>query len=162
MPDVPRHHAPGTAMRSSGSVADHAVNVVAAQLLAAVQEAELDQKGQADNLAAQLLDQVDSGAHGAARRQQVVYQQDALTRADGVAVYLEDGAAVLQVVFDVDLVGGEFAVFAHRGEAQAQITGDRGAEDEAARLQPHHDIDLAVTERRGHGLYRFSQTLRIA
>src|SRR5687767_7104947 len=80
----------------TNSILDQRENVVAFELLAAVQELELDHEGKADHLAAQLLDKVDLGPGGAAGREQVVVDEHAGTALDRVGVELERVEPILQ------------------------------------------------------------------
>ena len=63
---------------------------------------------------------------------------------DGVAVHLERGRAVLEVVLDADHVGRQLAKLAHGHEANTELVRDRRAEDEAARLHADDDVDVAL------------------
>ena len=69
-------------------VVQQAEDVVVGEAIAALQEVELDGKGHAGDLSAQLLDQLDGGLHGASGGQQVVYQHHTLAGGDGVKMNL--------------------------------------------------------------------------
>src|SRR4051794_874769 len=103
-----RRSAPGrySSGRKAGSfpilVADQADDVIAVQPPAALEEVQLHQEHGGGDGPAQLLDQLDGGAHGAAGGQQVVHHQHTLTGADGVHVQLERSGAIFQVVLDGD------------------------------------------------------------
>ena len=78
----------------------------------------------------------------AAGGDQVVDDQDALARPDGVLVDLDDVDAVFQRVLLADGLPRQLALLADRDEAAAQPVGDGAAEDEAARLDAGHRVDL--------------------
>src|SRR4029079_558374 len=80
------------------SVLEQREDVVALQPLAAVQELELDDERQPDDLAAELLDELDRRLRGPARRQHVVVDQDALALDDRVGVHLQRVEAVFERV----------------------------------------------------------------
>ena len=72
-----------------------------------------------------LLDQGRGGGRGAPGGQDVVDDQDALARLDAVAVQLDRGGAVLELVLLGDRLGRELALLADRHEAGAEVVGDR-------------------------------------
>ena len=90
----------------SGLVLEERAHVVALELFAAGEELQLDDEGEADDRPAQLFDEADDGRGRAAGREQVVGDDDAVARADGVAVHLvnygyddeRDGVAVIDSV----------------------------------------------------------------
>src|SRR5215218_669941 len=130
----------------SRSVADEAVELIALDLLAPVQEAELDEGGDADDLAAEPFDQPGGRPGGAAGGEHVVDDQHPLAGDDRVGVELKGGGAVLQrVLLGLHLVG-QLAGLADGHEAGAEVVGDRRGEDEAARLDADHLVDVAAAE----------------
>src|SRR6266540_3328238 len=82
-----------TGTPASGSVPDEAEELIALDLLAPVQEAELDEGGDADHLAAEPLDQPGGGPRGAAGGEHVVHDQHPLAGGDRVGVELDGAAA---------------------------------------------------------------------
>src|SRR5215204_3886086 len=80
---------------SGSSVLDDAGDAASFQAVATLEEAELDQEAQADDLALETLDELDRALDRAARREQVVHDQDLLARLDRVAVDLERVGPVL-------------------------------------------------------------------
>ena len=88
------------------------------QPVATLEEGQLDEEGQADDLALQPLHQVDRAADRAAGRQEVVDDQDLLAGLDRVAVDLERVGAVLEGVLDADRLGRQLAELANRHEAR--------------------------------------------
>src|SRR6476660_10268750 len=71
------------------SETDQGQEVVVPHLVASVEEVELDQTGDATDLAADRLDQRGRGLRGPAGRENIVHHQDALARTDRVLVDLE-------------------------------------------------------------------------
>src|SRR5215217_7541063 len=128
------------------SVPDEAEELVALDPLPAFEELELDQGGDADDLAPQALDQAGRSPGGAAGGEHVVDDQDPLAGDDGVGVQLEGGAAVLErVLLGLDLVG-QLAGLADGHEAGPEVVGDRRGQDEPAGLDPDHLVDVAPAE----------------
>src|SRR4029453_16694611 len=88
----------GRSPRPGPSVPDEAEELIAFDQLSALEELELDQGGDADDLAPQALHQRGRGPGGAAGGEHVVDDQDALPGDDGVGVQLQGGRAVLERV----------------------------------------------------------------
>src|SRR5262245_41978918 len=84
--------------RHHGSVVDERVELVVGELGAAVQEVELDQARDPAHVATAALDEGGGRAGRPARGEDVVDDQDALALVDRVAMELEGGRAVLEVV----------------------------------------------------------------
>src|SRR4029453_6498671 len=120
------------------SVPDEAEELIALDQLPAFEELELDQGGDADDLAPRAPDQAGRGRGGAAGGEQVVDDQDPLAGNDGVGVQLEGGAAVLErVLLGLDLVG-QLAGLADGDEAGPEVVGHRRGQDEAAGFDADH------------------------
>src|SRR5215218_10557532 len=135
--------APGVA---ATSVPDEAEELVALDQLPALEELKLDQGGDADDLAAEALDQPGRGPGGAAGGQHVVDDQDPLAGDDRVGVQLQGGGAVLErVLLGLDLVG-QLARLADGHEAGPEVVGDRRGQDEPAGLDADHLVDVAAAE----------------
>src|SRR5262249_41668513 len=79
-------------------VLDQRQDVVALEPLSAVQERELDDERNADDGAAELLDELDGRFRGPSGREDVVVDKHALARPDRVGVHLELVEAVLERV----------------------------------------------------------------
>src|SRR5919107_3420031 len=136
----------GRSPRPGPSVLDEAVEVIAFNQLSALEELELDQGGDAHDLAAEALDEPGRGPGGAAGGEHVVDDQDPLAGDDGVGVQLEGGGAVLErVLLGLDLVG-QLAGLTDGDEAGPEVVGDRRGEDEPARLDADDLVDVAAAE----------------
>src|SRR5512132_3745290 len=128
------------------SVPDEAEELIALDQLSALEELELDQGGDADDLAAEALHQAGRSPGGAAGGEHVVDDQDPLAGHDGVGVQLQGGGAVLErVLLGLDLVG-QLAGLADGDEAGAEVVGDRRGQDEPAGLDADHLVDVAAAE----------------
>src|SRR5512142_1602549 len=77
-------------------------DVLALELVAALEEVEFDDEAEAADLGVELLGEVDGGVGGTAGGQQVVHDDDALPALDGVLMHLEGVGAVLQRVAVAD------------------------------------------------------------
>jgi hypothetical protein len=133
-------------------VVEQAEDVLFGEAFAAAEEVEFDSEGQAGDYAAELLDQLEGCFHGAAGGEQVVDEQDALAGLDGVEVDFEGVGAVFEVVGDAGDGRGELARLAHGDEAGVEAVGERGAEDESARLDAEDEVDFAFEIVRGEGV----------
>src|ERR1700761_257293 len=80
----------------------------------AFEEVELDRKCDARNLAAQLFDELHGRLHGSTGCQQIVHQQYALARLDGIEMNFQRVAAVFQVVADLGHFRGKLLWLADR------------------------------------------------
>src|SRR5260370_8395988 len=112
---------------------------MALELVASVEERQLDQERDADDPPAQLLDQPERGGHRASRREQVVDGEHALAALDRVLVHRERVTAVLELVLDLDGLAGKLAELAHGHEARAELLRAGAAADQAPPLHtpPH-------------------------
>src|SRR5947209_5721981 len=136
-------------------------HVVASQLLAPRQEFKFDDEDEAGNFAAQTLNQIDDRTRSAARRQQIVGDEDALAADDGVAVNLQNVLSVFEIVRDARHFGRQLLRFAHRHEARAERVGKRGREDKTARLDAEHNINALALEGLRQRVNGQAQTLRV-
>src|SRR6185437_1904722 len=80
-------------------VRDDGVDFASGEPFAPVEEPELDEEGEADDLAPEPLRQLKRGLGGSAGREHVVDDEDLLAGPDGVAVDLEEVGSVLELVF---------------------------------------------------------------
>src|SRR2546425_9619534 len=125
---------------ASSVVDDEGMEREALELVAAVEEGELDQERHADDVAPELLDQPERRGHRAARGEQVIDGEYALPRLDRVLVDGERVAPVLELVLDLDGLARELAELPHGDETRAQLVGERPAKDEPTRLDGDHDV----------------------
>src|SRR5512141_2206394 len=120
--------------------ADVDPGVGGADRLDAFQERELDHGPEADDVAAEELDQVDGAHRGGAGGDEIVDDQDALAPGHGVLVHLEVLDGVLVRGQDRSALAGQLALLADDGQAEAEVPGrGRGGED-AAGLEPGDDL----------------------
>src|SRR5262245_6897915 len=122
-------------------VPDQGLDRIATKSIPALEEPELDQEGGPHHLASQPLHEPQGGRHGAPRGQEIVDHQYRLAGLDGVLVDREDVAPVLELVLLLDGRARQLAPLAHGDKARLELVGQRPAEDEAARLHPHDDLD---------------------
>src|SRR5215210_2893120 len=105
---------------------------VGAELVAAVQVAELYEEDHAGHCAAGVLDELAHGAGRAACGEQVVCNEDAGAFGDRVGVGFQGVGAVLEFVGGRDRLSRELVRFAREDQALLGAVGEGGAEDEAA------------------------------
>src|SRR2546430_3717937 len=125
---------------ASSVVDDEGMERKGPELVATVEEGELDQERHADDVPPELLDQAERRGHRAARGEQVVDGEHALPRLDRVLVDGERVAPVLELVLDLDGLARELAELPYGDETRAQLVGERPAEDEPARLDGDDDV----------------------
>ena len=139
-------------------VMQQAEDVVLTKALAAFQEVELDGKTQPGDHAAQLLHQLHRALHRAAGGEQIVHQHHTLSGRDGVGVDLERVRAVLEVVGNAHHRRGQFSGLSDWNKAGVETIGQRGAEDESARLDAQHQVDFARNVVRGQRIDQLGES----
>jgi len=75
-----------------------AEDIVVGKLFAAFEEVELNGESEAGDVSSELLHELYGRLHRPARRQQVVYQDNVLTRLDRVEVNFERVSPILQII----------------------------------------------------------------
>ena len=111
---------------------------------------QVDDKRCTDDLAAGLTHQLDRRFRGAACRNEIVNDEDALALLDGILVDLDGINAVFKRVVLSNGLARQLTLFADRYETAAKPVGDRAAKYEAARLDTGDRIDMLRTEGPGH------------
>ena len=105
------------------------------QQLAAVQAFQLHHDDDAGDCGTEFFHELSHRLDRAAGREEIVHDQHPLSGFERIFVDLEDGAAVLKVIFDRHGLAGELALLADQNERFAEIVGHRGAEDESSGLR---------------------------
>ena len=141
---------------------DQREDVVALELLAAVQELELDHEREPDHLAAELLDEVDLGLRRAARGEQVVVDEDARS-AGSIASACSSSASkpYSSAYLALTVLHGSLPGLRAATKPQLEPVGERRAEDEAARLGAEDEVRLARLGALRELLDRLVQRLRV-
>src|SRR5947209_4599187 len=131
---VPEGSVAASEIPVNGSETDERVHLGAAELLPAAQSEKLhDEKVRPDRRAL-LANQLAGGGGGASGGQEIVDDGHLLALLHRVDVGLEDARAVLEGVLHALGLVGELPQLADRRDADAEPIGERGAEEEAARL----------------------------
>ena len=117
------------------------MDIMADQLVAALEKIEFDDEGQSGDGSAHPPDELGDGDSGSSGCEHVVDDQDALAGRDGVLVDFEGVSAVFEGIFDALDGGGELLWLADRHEPGADGVGDRGGEEESASLDAEDLID---------------------
>src|SRR2546428_5893947 len=130
----------GAAFPSGTIVSDQREDLAIPEPAPAVEERELDDEAAADHAATAAPHQLDRGGGRAAGGEQVVDDEHAMVATDRVVVDLERVAAVLELVARGIGLERELAGLPHQHDAGAEAVRDRGADDEAARLDAEHQV----------------------
>src|SRR5258708_16380319 len=133
-------------------VVQQAKYVILLEFTATLEEVQFDRESDAYNLSPKLTDQLYRSLHRSTRCQQIVDDQHALTRLYRVQMNLKRICAVFQVVFHLGDRGRKLLRLAHRNEAGVEAVSQGGTEDEAACLDPEHEIDLLADVIGGEGI----------
>ena len=102
------------------------------QLISASKSLKFDKYANADDLAAESLDQIAARDKCSASGDEIIYDQDAMPRLDRICMDLQRVGAVFKFVILGDGVEGQFAGLAYRDKANVHGSGDCGSKDEAA------------------------------
>src|SRR2546430_1605364 len=78
-----------------------------------------------------------------------------------VAMNLQRVLSVFEIIRDRSPLSREFLWLAHGNEARAEMIGQSGSEDEAARFNPDHCVDLCTLELGGEGVDGFAKPFRM-
>src|SRR5260370_32075811 len=134
-------------------VLDQGEDVEAAQLLAAVEESELDGEGGAFDCTPELLDEFGGGGGGATGGEQVIANDHALAGLDGVFVDFERVCAVFQGIGHARGFGGELFGLSNGDETGIEAVGQSGSKNETPRFDPPYDGGVGsvlIVPRAGH------------
>ena len=126
-----------------------------------MQKTELHQEGQLDDFAAAFLDQLGRGFRRASRREKIVYDHDALVFVHPVDVEFQRPLAILEFVFALMALVGELPLFAHNGQADAEIMGQRPAKKEAPRIDGHDLLHAFAAITLGENIDREAKQLAV-
>lgn len=107
-----------------------------------LQTVQLHQHHALHHVTLQLANQLHSRLQRSSGRQQIIDHDHLLSGSDGSRLDFHHIRSVLQLVFQLDALAGQFALFANRRTTTAQIGGNHQAEQEAARLQTDDQIDV--------------------
>ena len=102
---------------------DEREDFLTGQLLPALQEGEVYEKGRSHDLPTEATDQIGGGGDCAAGGQDVVKNEDALAGDDGILVHLNGVCTVFQSILGAYLLPRQLARFAGRDKGRAQLVG---------------------------------------
>ena len=122
-------------------------HVELAQLVGAAEVGQIDDEAGGEHLGAELAQKLHRALRGAAGRDQVVDQDDAVALLHRVLVHLHLVEAVFQRIGDRHPLVRQLALLADRHEAGRDLMRHRAAEDEAARLDAGDLVDLHARPR---------------
>lgn len=114
----------------------------ATELFPSLERCNLEEEQVAHELAAKLLDKLTSSSSRATSCNDVVHDQNLLSWLDGTLLHLEKVLAILLLVCSRDAGPGQLALFADGHKGSVELQGQRGAEQEAARIETDDDVGL--------------------
>src|SRR5262245_46886925 len=117
------------------------------ELLPAFQLDELDEERQAKHLSPELLDKLARGARRTASRQQIVDDQNALSRVHRVVMDFERVGPVLEIVRRPRRFRRQLARLPNERKTCTDAVGDGRPEDKPAALDADDQVDLLLCER---------------
>ncbi len=148
----------GKHARRTGSADDQAAHWDA-QPCAPSKEAEFDEEGGANHLAAEPLDEIDRSDGGAAGGQQVVDDENTHAGANRVGVDFEGRGPILEVVVGANGLVGQVPELARRHEAGAEPVDEPGGEKKAAAF--HRDDAVHGRDVSRHPIERPAEELGV-
>src|SRR5258706_5963332 len=105
---------------------------MAFELFATFEEGQFNQEGDARDMPTQLLYKLHSRRHSATRGQQIIHNQDTLTRTNGIGVHLYDVGAIFEGILNTYCLRWKFAKFTHRHKTTIQQEGQQRTKNKAA------------------------------
>lgn len=123
---------------------DDAEDLVASEFLAAIEEREFDQEGEADDVSLKFFEEAPDSGGSSACCEEVVDDEDAFVGLDIFGVDFEGVEAVFEFVAFLESFVGEFAGFTDRYEADTEAVGKRSAKDKATGFDADDFADLHV------------------
>src|SRR6266545_715199 len=126
-----------------------------------MEEGELHHKGHGVHLRAEKLDELGGGVGGASGGQQVIDDYGIIAALEGVFVNVELARAVLERVLDADMRGGEFAGLADGHERDAEVLGQRRAEEKSPRFDGDNCAQSRVSVLVGEAVNDEAEDLRV-
>ena len=109
-----------------------------------MQKQELNQESHADYLPPQATDEINRGAHRAARGEQVVCQQDPMAGKQGVLVDLKGIGAVLQGIRGALRLIWQLPGLSDQGRPRMKLIGQRGGDNESSCLDANHQVNVPI------------------
>jgi GNAT superfamily N-acetyltransferase len=131
------------------------------EFIAAFEEHQLDQDGDAGHAGAGFLHQLAGRLHGAAGRQQVVNDQDARVLDEAVHMYLQFRVAIFQIVLKGVRAIRELSRLAQRDKGAVQLQGQGCGKQKPARLRGAHRIGRLGLVTAVHQVHGFLKGLGI-
>lgn len=110
---------------------------------AALESFEFDQEGGFDDLGPEFLQEQRGCFSGAAGGEEIVNQQHAAARLDGIDMDSDGVASIFQVVALLVRAVGELAFFADRDKPGAEAQSGGGCEDETTSVDSDHTVNFA-------------------
>jgi GNAT superfamily N-acetyltransferase len=132
------------------------------EFFAAFEKRQLHKEGAARDPTTRFLDQPAARHHGAAGRQQIIYEQHVRAGSHAVDVDLQLGAAVFQVVLERMRAVGELAWFAERDERPFHEQSQRSRKQEPPGFGGGHGIGLPAVVVFVHELDRLAKSFRFS
>ena len=117
------------------------MNRITGKLLSPLEPFQFDQEIEAHDFSPELPDQTDRGFGRPPRRQEIIDDQDTLSRTDRIPVDCQGIRSVLKAVFYFETIGRQLPRLADRDEPGAKPAGQHAAENKSPGLDPHHLID---------------------
>lgn len=108
------------------------------------EESEFGDENISEQLATLLCDEFASRRRGSTRGNDVVDDDDCLSRQDCVCLHLKFIHSILLLERGSRALSGQFPTFAHRHKRGAQPERYHGTEEETARIESDDNIDLLI------------------
>lgn len=137
------------------------MHIVPGELVSSLETFQLNEKVERHDFAAELADQTDRRLGRSTRGQQVINNQYALSRADGIPMDRQGVRSILEAVLHLEAIGRQLPRLSDRDKTRPEPTGQHAAEDKPPGLDSHHLIDPVRLITRGQLVRQLAEGLGI-
>ncbi len=96
---------------------------IASEFFSSFEPLQLNQKIESDDFSSELADQADCRLGRPSRSEEIVYDQDTLSRSDGIPMDRQGVRSIFKTVLHLEAIGRQFARFANRDKPGPQPPG---------------------------------------
>lgn len=116
---------------------------IAGEFFSSFKPLQLNQKIESHDFSSELADQTDCRLGRPSRGQEIVYDQDPLTRSDGIPMDRQGVRPIFKAVLHLEAIGRQFPRLANRHKPGAQPAGQHASEDKSSRLDTYDLVDTS-------------------
>lgn len=114
---------------------------ITSEFFSSLEPLQFDQKIESDDFSSELADQADCRLGRPSRGKEIVYDQDTLSRPDGIPMDRQGIRSIFKAILHLEAISRQFARFANRHKPGAQPTGQHASKDKSSRLDTYDLIN---------------------